>query len=382
MKEVDFSEYNKPPFLPGWMNKEETLVVAKTPDKQLAEFNKAVLALSNQFSKDYFISNTELLNRRGRLLGIERNGSDNETYYKQQELRILLNLNKSTIPDIIRILKTYYSAEVIHIQPNYPAGITILHDGLSPVGVDFNSFIKETIGAGIAYETRELYVFKELLLVSDKRLGLGFKDFDELHYCGLLNYNGVATYGGQHWEQMLYDGTSRYNSRDESDGLKRIRTEFIKIKDDYVLKYIPKDKETGWLVLGDYNLNHQQAHTLFDAGEIADESVAQKLIFGDVDYSGKITYNGAVSYGTNRLENKGLKAVDTSFAHKQKHSASDTQKMLDTQMNHLQGEAGGENAGLLADIVNLRYLYYSYLGGAESYNGDIQYGPKIEQILS
>ena len=77
---VDFSEYNKPPFLPGWMNKEQILQLAKTPDKQLEEFCVAVKTLSEQYSKDFFINNTELLNRRGRLLGIERQGSDNETY--------------------------------------------------------------------------------------------------------------------------------------------------------------------------------------------------------------------------------------------------------------------------------------------------------------
>ena len=42
---VDFSEYNKPPFLPGWMNKEQTLQLAKTPDNQLEEFCVAVKTL-------------------------------------------------------------------------------------------------------------------------------------------------------------------------------------------------------------------------------------------------------------------------------------------------------------------------------------------------
>ena len=183
---VDFSEYNKPPFLPGWMNKEQTLQLAKTPDKQLEEFCVAVKTLSEQYSKDFFINNTELLNRRGRLLGIERQGSDNETYYKQQELRILLNLNNSSVPQIIKILKTFYSAEVIHIRPNYPAGITILHNGLSPVGVDFNSFIEETIGAGIAFETRELYVYKELMKLFDSKLTLKYWNLDVMKFISAI----------------------------------------------------------------------------------------------------------------------------------------------------------------------------------------------------
>lgn len=192
---VDFSEYNKPPFLPGWLNKEQTLQLAKTPDEQLEEFCVAVKTLSDQYSKDFFINNTELLNRRGRLLGIERQGSDNETYYKQQELRILLNLNNSSIPQIIKILKTFYSAEVICIRPNYPAGITILHDGLSPVGVDFNSFIEETIGAGIAYTTKQYFIYKDSLNIKDKNKNIKKYILDNIHYSSEFIYDGFVQYG-------------------------------------------------------------------------------------------------------------------------------------------------------------------------------------------
>lgn len=292
---VDFSEYNKPPFLPGWMNKEQTLQLAKTPDKQLEEFCVAVKTLSEQYSKDFFINNTELLNRRGRLLGIERQGSDNKTYYKQQELRILLNLNNSSVPQIIKILKTFYSAEVIHIRPNYPAGITILHDGLSSVGVDFNSFIKNTISAGIAFETRELYVYKELMKLFDSKLTLKYWNLDEIHYCGQIPYNGIATYGGQHWEDMLYDGKNKYCGRDESDGLRRIRTEFFTLKENYVVTYIPKDEETGYLVLGDYNLSQKQSQATKDSAGLVDVVNLQHLYYSYFD--GTENYDDSIMYG-------------------------------------------------------------------------------------
>ena len=379
---VDFSEYNKPPFLPGWMNKEQTLQLAKTPDKQLEEFCVAVKTLSEQYSKDFFINNTELLNRRGRLLGIERQGSDNEIYYKQQELRILLNLNNSSVPQIIKILKTFYSAEVIHIRPNYPAGITILHNGLSPVGVDFNSFIEETIGAGIAFETRELYVYKENMKISDTRMTFKYWNLDEIHYCGQIPYNGIATYGGQHWEDMLYDGSVKYNAKEESDGLKRIRVEFLKLRDNYVVTYIPKDEETGYLVLGDYNATQKQKHYLEDESSIKDEEYYFKLKFGDVDYSGKVYYNGKMTYGTNQLESRKLKLNDSDYLLKQQHTMSDESDILDDSMQYSRADNNSEQAGILQEVVNLQHLYYSYFDGTESYDEAIVYGPEINTILS
>lgn len=378
---IDYEEYNKPPFLPGWMNKEQTLQLAKTPDKQLEDLCIVAKHLSEQYAPEFFINNTELLNKRGRLLGIERQGSDNETYYKHQELRILLNLNKSTIPDIIKILKTFYSAEVIHIKPNYPAGITILHDGLSPVGVDFNSFIAETIGAGISFETRELYVYKELLSIQPDKITLKFWNLDEIHYCGQIPYNGIATYGGQHWEDMLYDGNSRYNARDESDGLRRIRTDFFKLRDNYVLTYVPKDEETGYLVLADFNFNHKETHNLFDELNESEQQFI-KYLFGDVDYSGKIFYNGAVTYGTNKFEPNKLKFKDKEQLLKEIYKNEDVLKSIDK--NYLLGQqhtVKEDEAGMV-DVVNLQQLYYSYFDGTESYNGAIVYGPEINTITT
>jgi len=376
---VDFSEYNKPPFLPGWMNKEQTLQLAKTPDKQLEEFCVAVKTLSEQYSKDFFINNTELLNRRGRLLGIERQGSDNETYYKQQELRILLNLNNSSVPQIIKILKTFYSAEVIHIRPNYPAGITILHDGLSPVGVDFNSFIEETIGAGIAFETRELYVYKELMKLFDSKLTLKYWNLDEIHYCGQIPYNGIATYGGQHWEDMLYDGKNKYCGRDESDGLRRIRTEFFTLKENYVVTYIPKDEETGYLVLGDYNLSQKQKHYLTDLENVVDDEYYFKLKFGDIDYSGKVYYNGKMTYGTNQLEPRKMKIGEQDLFLKQKHIGNENMQIGNEMLKYKQSQATKDSAGLV-DVVNLQHLYYSYFDGTENYDDSIMYGPEINTL--
>lgn len=211
---IDFDEYNKPPFFPGWASGGELLELAKTPDKQLGELCVAIDTTSDLFDDELLLDNDALLDRRGRLLGIERQGSDNETYLKQQKLRMLLNLNRSTIPDIIKILKTYYSAEVIHIVPRYPAGITILHDGLSPIGVDFNSFIVETIGAGIAFETRELYVYNEKLNVSDNRLFLKIYDYDEIHYNGRFMYNGAVQYGNIFW---VHKSSGGLEQRDKSN---------------------------------------------------------------------------------------------------------------------------------------------------------------------
>lgn len=196
---IDIDEYNKPPFLYGWLCKGETLDFAKISDQQLVEFSIAGINLADQFDTDLIKANTALLDRRGALLGLSREGADNEIYFIRQELKILLNQNKSTVPDIIKLLKTFYTAETIHITPDYPAGINILHDGTSPIGIDFNSFIKEVIGAGISYATRELLYFAETLCLGDDNLYLHLYDLDEILYNGDYMYNGFVMYGGQYW---------------------------------------------------------------------------------------------------------------------------------------------------------------------------------------
>lgn len=193
-KEINWDLYNKPPFLPGWMCKDETLKLAKIPDKQLKDFESNVYQIANQFDNDVIKNNTHLINKIGNLLGLERQGRNNQDYLQLVNLRKLLNINNSTVNDIIKILKLYYNNEVIEIVPDYPAGIHILHYGESKNKVDFNTFIKEVIGAGIQYATEEYYKFNENITIHES-YKLKKYDVDEIHYNNEFMYNGLMQYG-------------------------------------------------------------------------------------------------------------------------------------------------------------------------------------------
>lgn len=211
---VDWDLYNKPPFLPGWMNSEETLELAKIPDEQLEEIEIGIDELAEQYDEEVLKNNTALIDRRGALLSVKRQGQDNETYLHLQELRKYLNLNRSTVNDIIKILKSYYNNETIEITPSYPAGIHIRHYGQSPEKVDFNQFIKEVIGAGIAYATEEYFYFTDKMKIKDKQLDIRKWDLDDIHYDGRFNYSGLVQYGsmtGSRQGSVFYDGKFGYN---------------------------------------------------------------------------------------------------------------------------------------------------------------------------
>ena len=213
----------------------------------------------------------------------------------------------------------------------------------------------------------------------DSKLTLKYWNLDEIHYCGQIPYNGIATYGGQHWEDMLYDGKNKYCGRDESDGLRRIRTEFFTLKENYVVTYIPKDEETGYLVLGDYNLSQKQKHYLTDLENVVDDEYYFKLKFGDIDYSGKVYYNGKMTYGTNQLEPIKMKIGERDLFLKQKHIKNENMQIGNEMLKYKQSQVTKDSAGLV-DVVNLQHLYYSYFDGTENYDDSIMYGPEINTL--
>jgi hypothetical protein len=93
-----------------------------------------------------------------------------------------------SINDIIKAIKFIYSSETVHIQPNYPAGITILHDGERPI-INFNKYISQVLAAGVSYDTRELFNYLEyVLMLSEERTKVG-RNSQDFFPTG-LRYNG------------------------------------------------------------------------------------------------------------------------------------------------------------------------------------------------
>ena len=158
MEKIDFSSFNKPKHFPQWLCSGDTLKLAEFDDAQLEELDKNIRDMSGQFDIDN-ASGAEL-DRIGKILGEERNGNTDRIYRIYLKLRTMLNTADGTVEDIIKFVKFFFSSETVHLVPNYPAGLRILHDGFNDT-VDFNRIIKQIVGAGIAYDTREIFNMTE-----------------------------------------------------------------------------------------------------------------------------------------------------------------------------------------------------------------------------
>ncbi len=164
MEAIDFSQFNRPKYFPEWLREGETLRLAEYDDGQLAELDANIRRMADQYDLDN--ASGEELDRIGKLLGEDRNGNDDDAYRVYLRLRTMLNTADGTVEDIIRFVKFFFSSEVVHLVPNYPAGIRILHDGYNDT-MDFNRIIRQIVGAGIGYDTRELFNMTEEFPISD-----------------------------------------------------------------------------------------------------------------------------------------------------------------------------------------------------------------------
>ena len=165
MDKIDFSSFNKPKHFPLWLCSGDTLKLAEYDDAQLEELDKNIRDMSGQFDIDS--AKGVELDRIGKILGEDRGGNSDRIYRIYLKLRTMLNTADGTVEDIIRFVKFFFSSETVHLVPNYPAGIRILHDGENPT-LDFNRIIKQIVGSGISYDTRELFNMTEEMPFSDE----------------------------------------------------------------------------------------------------------------------------------------------------------------------------------------------------------------------
>jgi hypothetical protein len=83
---------------------------------------------------------------------------------------------------------------VVRLGPPCPAGLIILHDGEGP-DVNFNDIIRQVVGAGIGYATKELFYFTEELPLDERVSALRAKT-SMVDYLGYLFHNGVVQRNG------------------------------------------------------------------------------------------------------------------------------------------------------------------------------------------
>ena len=165
MEKIDFASFNKPKHFPQWLCSGDPLRLAEYDDAQLEELDNNIRSLGGQFDIDN-ASGAEL-DRIGKILDQERNGNDDRIYRIYLKLKTMLNTANGTIEDIIKFVKFFFSSEIVHLVPNYPAGLRILHDGWNDE-VDFNRVVRQIVGAGIEYDTRELFNMTEEFPFGDK----------------------------------------------------------------------------------------------------------------------------------------------------------------------------------------------------------------------
>ena len=164
-EKIDFAGFNKPPYLPMWLCPGDMLRLAEYDDAQFEELDRNIRDMSGQFGIDS--ATGAELDRIGKILGEERGGNTDRVYRIYLKLRTMLNTADGTVEDIIKFVKFFFSSETVHLVPNYPAGLRILHDGFNDT-VDFNRIIKQIVGAGIAYDTRELFNMADEMPFSDE----------------------------------------------------------------------------------------------------------------------------------------------------------------------------------------------------------------------
>jgi hypothetical protein len=192
-QKIGWKQYNRPPYYQQWLCREDTLKLASFGDKGLAEVDDQVLALKDQWNLDS--ATGALLDRIGKILAEPRNGNDDKIYRLFLKLRTMLNTTNGSVNDVIKVIKFFYSSEIVHIVPDYSAGLIILHDGEGP-NINFNEIIKQVVGAGIDYSTKELFYFTEELPSSETASKILSRTsmMDSMAY---IFHNGVYRRNGQ-----------------------------------------------------------------------------------------------------------------------------------------------------------------------------------------
>lgn len=316
-KPVDFSIYNKPPFYPQYLSRGETKKLVSYDDAQLAELDLLIDKMSDQY--DLEKAKGILLDRIGKLKDEPRNGNGDELYRLMIRLRILLDTTEGSVNDIIKLIKFLYTSEVVHIEPDYPAGITILHDGEGPP-IDFNSIIVQAVVAGVSYNTKELFFFSDEVLMTELvRIRVRRLDND---FFGLpIKYNAAIKYDGCTVNPTIkatgkYDGIFTHGGGLKYNGLGDLAAQY---------KPVPPFKYSSGIVdkldvvfgEGDFSethdisetvmnmtisRNHSDAEVIVESHDVAVIADIEEDTKKDIKHNRTIKYNGKYFYSKDYVD--------------------------------------------------------------------------------
>jgi len=263
---IDWAKYNRPPFLLQWLTKGETKKFAEYYDPLLIDIENEMRVLSDQYDLD--TATGILLDRIGKLLDEDRNGNDDDTYRILIRLRAMLNKTNGSEKDIIKVIKYFYNSEVVHIEPNYPAGIRIFHDGEGKP-INFNKILKQVVPAGVSYDTQELFSFTDDELLVDSQ-SVELTHYSEEEFDGKIRHNGRVLRDGHtvrdtELVRHLRNGKTSHNGETKHTSYYRTKaTGYIRL---------PLRRQSGILdpllmgVIHDYQEQHHSQ--LFHNGSVA-----------------------------------------------------------------------------------------------------------------
>lgn len=272
---IEWKKYNKPPYLPQWLCRDETLELARFDDRLLKDIENTLLSLSEQYDLDHIGGN--LLDRVGKILNEPRDGNADELYRTILKLRIFLDTSNGSVNDIIKTIKFLYTSEEVHIVPSYPAGIIIQHEGEGTPGLNFNKIIAQIVPAGVDYSTKELFKFTDNFEVSDALVIVVVRNANDSFQEGVLKYNGRGKYDGHtlnltEVEHIKHDGKYRYNGEVKYAGTRRVpASSSVNIP----FKYSPGIVDKLGVRLGKH---------------------FEDAVLGRIKYNGTAKYNGAFKY--------------------------------------------------------------------------------------
>jgi hypothetical protein len=220
---IDWPIYNKPPYFPQWLSRGETKKLVSYDDGLLADVDKQIGHLSNQYDLDKIKG--VLLDRLGKLLNEDRQANTDEVYRLFLKLRTMLNTADGTVNNIIEIIKLIYSSREVKIAPDYPAGLLIEYDGEQQDYIDYNAILAQVIGAGIGFHTRAMFDFVEDKIEIDERVLLdvvadfvetmeshdGFEMRSELSLVDHVYGRFAIVYGGGIEGGAQYNGVYTHN---------------------------------------------------------------------------------------------------------------------------------------------------------------------------
>jgi len=280
---IDFNVYNKPPYYPQYLSRGEAKKLVSFDDDKYAELDRLIDKTSDQYDLDR--AKGILLDRIGKLVDESRDGNDDELYRLLIRLRILLNTTNGSINDIIKVIKFIFSSETVIIQPNYPAGLSILHDGESP-SVDFNKYMSHVVPAGVAYDTKELFFFTDDVNMTEKLLIIVHrKDIES--FGNPIKFNGAIKFDGCTRNEKIsvhgkFDGSSRFNGDIKFDGTGKTENPYL---------MAPPFKFSSGI--------KDVLDITFQNGNFVDTQRARLCFDGSVRFDGGSKFNGISQYPVN-----------------------------------------------------------------------------------